>query len=166
MKEIFERKSVRNFTEQPVEWEKITQLLKAAMQAPSAGGQQPWEFVVVEDRTTLDTLAEASPYAVPLKRAPLGIVVLGRLTNLVFPDDTPSDLSAATENILLEAVHLGLGAVWLGTAPVKERMDAVRRVLSLPAEVEAYSMIALGYPKQLVTTVDNYDETRVHLNRY
>jgi nitroreductase len=166
MKEILERTSVRNFTEQAVEPEKITQLLRAAMQAPSAGAQRPWEFVVVDDRATLDALSEASIYAVPLKRAPLAIVVLGRLSGLVFPDDTSSDLSAASENILIEAVHLGLGAVWLGTAPIKERMDHIRDVLVLPQGVDPYSMIAIGYPAQAPHVTSRYDESRVHFNRY
>jgi nitroreductase len=103
---------------------------------------------------------------VPLKRAPLGNVVLERLTDLIFPYDTPSDLSAATENILIEAVHLGLGATWLGTAPIEERMAYVKKVLSLPDEVQAYSMVAIGYPKELVPAVSKYDETLVHFNRY
>jgi nitroreductase len=166
MKEILERASVRNYTEQAVEPEKITQLLKAGMQAPSAGNQQPWEFVVVDDRGKLDELSETSVYAVPLKRAPLAIVVLGRLTDLVFPSNTASDLSAASENILIEAVHLGLGAVWLGTSPIQERMDHVKGVLDLPDEVEAYSIIVIGYPKEPVKITDRYDESRIHINGY
>jgi nitroreductase len=166
MREIFDRRSVRNFTDQPVEQEKITELLKAAMQAPSAGNQQPWEFVVVDKREILDDLAAASVYAAPLKRAPLGIAVLGRQSNLVFPEDSPSDLSAATENILIEAVHLGLGAVWLGTAPAADRMEHVKKVLALPAGIEAYSLIAIGYPAQPVHATSKYDESRVHFNTY
>jgi nitroreductase len=166
MKEIFERTSVRAFTEQPVEREKLVALLKAAMQAPSAGNQQPWEFVVVEDRAVLDALSETSPYAVPLRRATAGIVVLERSVNLQFPEDTSSDLSAATENILIEAVHLGLGAVWLGTAPIPERMAHVKEVLGLPDGIEAYSLIALGYPTALRQAHSRYDETRIHFNRY
>jgi nitroreductase len=166
MKEIFARTSVRDFTEQPVEREKVTRLLEAAMQAPSAGNQQPWEFVVANERAVLDALSEASPYAGPLKRAPLGIVVLERKDELRFPEDTPSDLSAATENILLEAVHLGLGAVWLGTAPITERMEHVSSVLGLPEQVAPYAMIAIGYPKAEKQATPRYDETRVHYNRY
>jgi nitroreductase len=166
MKEIFERTSVRNFTEQTVEREKVTRLMQAAMQAPSAGNQQPWEFVVVDDRATLDALSEASPYAGPLKRAPLGIIVLERTSDLRFPEDIPSDLSAATENILLEAVHLGLGACWLGTAPITERMEHAAAVLDLPGEVRPYAMIALGYPQSPKPATQRYDESRVHFNRY
>jgi nitroreductase len=166
MKEIFERTSVRDFAERPVEAEKVTRLLEAAMQAPSAGNQQPWEFVVADERTVLDALAEASPYAGPLKRAPLGIVVLERRGGLRFPEDAPSDLSAATENILLEAVHLSLGAVWLGTAPIEKRMAHVSAVLDLPEQVAPYAMIALGYPKASKQAKPRYDETRVHHNGY
>jgi nitroreductase len=166
MKEIFERVSVRQFTAQPIEAEKVTRLLEAAMQAPSAGNQQPWEFVVVDDRALLDALSEASPYAGPLKRAPLGIVVLERLHDLRFTEDTPSDLSAATENILLEAVHLGLGACWLGTAPIASRMAHVSKVLGLPESVQPYAMIALGYPSGQRQATPRYDATRIHHNGY
>ncbi|MDR0347748.1 MAG: nitroreductase family protein [Coriobacteriales bacterium] len=166
MKEIFERSSVRNFTDQPVEKEKITQLMKAAMQAPSAGNQQPWEFAVVDDRAILDALSEASPYAGPLKRASLGIVVLERRSGIRFAEDTPSDLSAATENILLEAVHLGLGACWLGTAPIASRMAHVSKVLGLPEDVQPYSMIAMGYPREAKQPTPRFDETRIHYNGY
>jgi nitroreductase len=166
MREILERVSIRNFTAQPVEAEKVTHLLKAAMQAPSAGNQQPWEFVVVDDRALLDILSEASPYAGPLKRAPLGIVVLERRHDLRFAEDTPSDLSAATENILLEAVHLGLGACWLGTAPIASRMAHVSKVLALPEDVQPYAMIALGYPEKEKPATQRFDETRIHHNGY
>jgi nitroreductase len=166
MKEIFERVSVRRFTAQPVEAEKVARLLEAAMQAPSAGNQQPWEFVVVDDRALLDALSEASPYAGPLKRAPLGIVVLERRHDLRFAEDTPSDLSAATENILLEAVHLGLGACWLGTAPIASRMAHVSKTLGLPESVQPYAMIALGYPGETRPATPRFDEARIHYNGY
>jgi nitroreductase len=166
MREIFERVSVRTFTARPVEAEKVMRLLEAAMQAPSAGNQQPWEFAVVDDRALLDALSEASPYAGPLKRAPLGIVVLGRYDELRFVEDVPSDLSAATENILLEAVHLGLGACWLGTAPIAERMAHISKTLNLPENVRPYAMIALGYPDKEKQATPRFDETRIHRNGY
>ncbi|MDR0514861.1 MAG: nitroreductase family protein [Coriobacteriaceae bacterium] len=166
MKEIFERRSVREFTDQPVEPEKVEQLLRAGMQAPSAGNQQPWEFVVVDDPALKDALCEASPYTGPLKRAPLGIVVLARTFGLRFPEDVQSDLSAVTQNILLEAVSLGLGACWLGIFPIRERMDVITQALALPAEVEPFSMIAIGYPATQAGATPRFDPDRVHTNGY
>ncbi len=111
MNEIFTRRSIRRYVDKPVEQEKIERLLKAAMQAPSAGSQRPWEFIVVQDKERLAQLAQASPYAGPTKDAPLAIVVLANRSALKFPENWQMDVSAATENMLLEAVHLDLGAV-------------------------------------------------------
>lgn len=111
MKAIFNRASVRSFDGRKVEPEKIELLMKAAMAAPSACNQQPWEFVVITDPATLGKLAECSPYAGCIRQAPLGIAVCMRTEGLPAPSYTQIDASAATENILLEAVHLGLGTV-------------------------------------------------------
>lgn len=164
MNEIFERVSIRNFTDQPVGADKVELLLRAAMQAPSADNQQPWEFVIVNKRSLLDELAQISPYSGPLKRAPLGIAVLAHTEGLHFPDDVMSDLGAATENILLEAVGLGLGAVWMGVMPIEERMANVKGVLKLPDNIRAYSLIAIGYPAESKKATSRYDEARIHHN--
>ena len=120
---IFSRASVRTFDGRKVEPEKVELLLRAAMAAPSACNQQPWEFVVAAGQDALAKLAECSPYAGCLRQAPLGIAVCMRTEGLRAPDYTQIDASAATENLLLEAVDLGLGAVWLGIAPGRERME-------------------------------------------
>jgi len=166
MKELYERTSIRSFLDRPVEADNVERLLRAAMCAPSAGNQQPWEFVVVDDRFLIDALRDMSSYTGALKTAPLAIVVCGRTKNLRFPHDTPSDLSAATENILLEAVHLGLGACWLGTAPDAARMAAVKRTLRLPDGLEAYSVLAIGYPNELKEPEDRFEQERIHHNRF
>lgn len=161
MKEIFHRVSVRRYESRPVEEEKVEQLLRAAMAAPSARNQQPWAFYVVTDRGTLGALADCSPYAGCLREAPLGIVVCCQ-TNCPRPEYAQIDCSAATENLLLAADSLGLGAVWLGIAPVEERMEAAARVLSLPEELCAFAFIACGYPAESRPQQDRYDTGRVH----
>jgi len=168
MNEIFRRVSVREFTGQAVEPDKVELLLRAAMQAPSAGNQQPWEFVVVDERPVLDALVAMSPYTGPLKTAALCIVVLERSAGLRFAGDTPSDLSAATQNILLEAVALGLGACWLGTWPERDRMAVVKQALGVPEGLEPYSLIAIGYPAAGAEreAAPRYDAERVRWNRY
>lgn len=113
MNEIYTRVSTRKFEDRPVEAEKITQLLKAAMQAPSAGNQQPWEFYVVTDKEKINALSEISPYASCAKNAPVVIVPCYRTDGLRWNETVLLDLSCATENLLLEAVSLGLGTVWL-----------------------------------------------------
>lgn len=162
MEEIFQRTSVRHFQRLPIETEKAEQLLRAAMAAPSARNQQPWEFYIVTNTKTLEELATCSPYAGCLKNAPLGIVVCCR-KNCPLPEYAQIDCSAATENILLEAVHQGLGAVWLGIAPLTERIEAVGQVLNLPEELYAFSLIACGYPLDSRPQQDRFDMARVHI---
>lgn len=159
---IFERTSVRKFKEKPVETEKLDILMKAAMAAPSAGNQQPWEFYIVTKSETLQALSSTSKYAGCVGEAPAAIVVCYHTNNLVFPDYAQIDCSIACENILLEAVNQGLGAVLLGIAPIKERMDGAAKVLDMPEELTAFSIIACGYPKEPAIQQDRYDEDRIH----
>lgn len=166
MQAIFSRASVRSFDGRKVETEKIEALMKAAMAAPSACNQQPWEFVVVTEPETLRRLSECSPYAGCLRQAPLGIAVCMRTEGLRAPDYAQIDASAATENILLEAVHLGLGAVWLGIAPVPDRIEAVRQVLGAPETIQPFGLVACGYPDKPVVPANRYDPVRVHYERW
>ncbi len=161
MNAIFHRTSIRKYTDQPVEKEKVELLLRAAMAAPSAVNQQPWEFYVVRDRETLDKMAECSPYTGMLRRAPLGIVICCR-RECASPDYAQIDCSAATENLLLEADTLGLGAVWMGIAPVEERMEKAREILEIPSHLYAFAFVACGYPAEEKKQQDRFDEARIH----
>lgn len=165
MDAVFSRHSVRKFLPNMVEDEKIEKMLHAAMAAPSAGNQQPWEFYVVRDKRTIQDLSHCSPYAGAVANAPLAIVVCTRDTNQRFPDFVHLDCSAAVENILLEAVHLGLGAVWLGVAPYKAREIRVRRSLGVPEGFTPFAIIPIGYPfnpKESHVKENRYDPSRVH----
>lgn len=161
MREIFHRTSIRKYEKKKVEEDKIRRLLRAAMAAPSARNQQPWEFYVVTAKDKLKELSQCSPYAGMLKEAPLGIVVCCR-KDCRLPDYAQIDCSAAVENLLLEADFLGLGAVWLGIAPLEDRMKAVGKVLEISENLYAFSMIACGYPAEEKIQQDRYDETRIH----
>ena len=166
MNSIFARASVRAFDGRKVEPEKVELLLKAAMAAPSACNQQPWEFVVAADPDVLKELSGCSPYAGCIGHAPLGIVVCMRTEGLRAPDYAQIDASAATENLLLEAVELGLGAVWLGIAPGPERMEAVRRVIGAPETIQPFGLVACGYPDKPVSPANRYDPARVHYEKW
>lgn len=168
MEAIDIRRSVRTFNGNPVKKGKLEKLVRAAMQAPSAGNQQPWEFVIVTEREILDDLAAMSPYAGALKKAPAAIVVLGNKDFLRFPENMDQDLGAATQNILLEAVDLGLGAVWLGIHPVQDRISHVRKILNLTENVIPFCAIPVGYPRdtQANKFIDRFDESRIHLESY
>lgn len=164
MNPIFKRCSVRQFSDESIAIESIEQLLRAAMAAPSAGNQQPWEFFIVRDETTRLALAACSPFAGPAKEAPCVIVACTRTHDLRFPQDAPLDMSAAVQNMLLQAAELGLGACWLGIAPERDRMAAVHVALGKPKGVEPFALVATGHPSRPPEPkgAHRYDETRVH----
>ncbi|MDQ0202982.1 nitroreductase family protein [Pectinatus haikarae] len=165
MKEIFTRTSVRAYEARPVEDEKVEFLLKAAMAAPSAGNQQPWEFYVIRDSGFLQELAKSSPYTGCVKKAPLAIVPCYNKERLLMPEYADIDMSAAAENILLAAESADLGAVWLGIAPIKERMETVEKILSIPAQLKAFAIISIGYPQKKGIQQDRFDSMRIHYSK-
>jgi nitroreductase len=162
MKEIFTRISVRKYTDQPVEAEKIDRILKAAMQAPSAADQQPWEFYVVRDKAVINQLAQASPYAKCTANAGTVIVPCYRTEGLWCPEYAEIDLSIACENLWLETAAQGLGTVMLGIAPHEDRMEAVARALNLPANLKPFTVFPIGYPAKSRPQQDRYDADRIH----
>ena len=167
MDAIFTRRSIRSFLDHPIERMKITQLLRAAMQAPSAGNQQPWEFLVIENREILNKLSEISPYASALKEAPCGIILLADQNTMKYPEHWEQDLGAATQNLLLAAAQEGLGTVWLGVAPTEERMTFLRNIFSLPPHRLPYNIIGLGYPKnQRNQLIDRFNPDRIHFESF
>ena len=158
---IFHRVSIRKYKEDAVEPEKIKMMLRAAMAAPSACNQQPWEYYVVTDKEIIRKLAETSPNAACAAEAPLVFVPCHRRIGVV-PEYFQIDMSASVENLLLEADELGLGAVWMGIAPNRKRMKAVRRVLEIPFSLEPFALVPCGYPAEEKEQEDRYDEARVH----
>lgn len=162
MDAIFKRVSVRSYRDQPVEDEKIEKILRAAMAAPSAGNQQPWEYYVVKDRDTIEKLAKCSPYSGCAAKAPVVIVPCLRTKGLLFPELGEVDLSITTENILLEVVEQGLGGVWLAVAPFDDRIEKVDAALGLSDDLHAFALVPIGYPKKEKPQEDRYDETRIH----
>lgn len=161
MKELFHRTSVRKYLDKQVEDEKVEMMLKGAMAAPSAGNQQPWEFYVVKNKETIEKLSKTSLYASCSASAPLTFVACYHI-KCRMPEYAHIDMSASVENLLLEADSLGLGAVWLGIAPLKERMDAVREVLNIPEDLEAFAIIPCGYPESVRPQQDRFDKDRIH----
>ena len=161
MNSIFHRISVRKYEQRAVEPEKIEKMLKAAMAAPSACNQQPWEFYVVTDKELIGQLSEASPYAKCAKEAPVVFVPCFRSEGIA-PEYFNIDMSAAVENLLLEADTLGLGAVWMGISPDEGRMEAVRKVLDIPVNLNAFALVPCGYPAEEREQENRYEESRVH----
>jgi nitroreductase len=166
MEEIFKRRSIRKYKDKKVEKEKIEKLLKAAAAAPSAGNEQPWHFVVIKDRDTLNHLAEVHPYAKMLKDAPLAVAVCGDLNKQRHEGFWVQDCAAATQNILLEAVSLDLGAVWIGAYPNEERERVVSEVLDVPENIRTVSLISIGYPAEKKGKTDRLSDEIVHHDKW
>ncbi len=163
---IMTRRSIRAYTDQPVSEELIRKLLAAAMSAPSAGNGQPWQFIVTTERSLLDALADLLPFGKMLKQAPLAVTVCGDAKGQPREGYWVQDCSAATENLLLAAHALGLGAVWLGVYPREDRVASVRQILGIPDHVTPLCVIAVGYGAQPNGPVERYREERVHRDRW
>ena len=161
MNNIYTRVSIRKYQDRPVEKEKIEAILRAAMQAPSAANQRPWEFYVVTNKEKLEALSKVHPYAGMTKNAPAAIVSVYR-KNCTLPAYAQIDLSIAMENLWLETDAQGLGGVWLGIAPQEDRMKAVEEVLDLPETVRAFAIFPFGYPSEQRKQQDRFDESRIH----
>ena len=165
MNSIFHRVSIRKYKEQPVEKDKILQILKAGMQAPSACNQQPWEFYVVTDKEKIKQLAKCTPYAGCAAKAPVIIVPVYRTEGLPAVQMVPIDMGICMENMWLETDCLGLGGVCIGVSPIPEFMDAVRQVLDIPNELKVFSLFAFGYPDEIKAQQERFEESRIHVIR-
>ena len=165
---ILSRRSIRQYTGEPVSDEAVRALLEAAMAAPSAMATDPWRFLVVRDRSALAALAEVLPHGKMLNEASLAIVVCGEparahrqeLSYLL------QDCSAAVENLLLAAHLLGLGAVWLGVHPNEDRVSGIRALFGVPPEVLPLAAIAIGQPAEHPAPRTRYNAASVHTERW
>lgn len=165
MKNLLEdRSSVRKFLDKPVEQEKLDAILRAAMTSPTAGNQRPWHFYVVKNKEILVELSKTSPYAWPMANAPIGIVICYDKSNMVFADYADIDCAIASQNIWLATEAVGLGTVMLGIAPLKERMDAAAKILSLPENMVAFTYFPIGYPAEKPGhKTERYEPERIHV---
>jgi nitroreductase len=161
---IHHRKSVRNFTGESVKQSDIDILLKAAMAAPSAVNCQPWEFMSVTERTTLDALGDALPYAKMIYKAGAAIIVCGVPAQAHKHMDAYAviDSALASQNILLAAEAIGLGAVWTAAYPYPERMNTVRMILKIPGDIIPLNVIPLGYPTGEDTPKLKFNSGKIH----
>lgn len=166
MHEIFKRRSIRKYLDKPVAKEDIDDLLRAAMAAPSAGNEQPWEFIVVDDKNVLKRIADVHPYAKMLYEAPVAIVVCGDLNKEKYKGFWVQDCSAATQNILLEATDKGLGTVGIGVYPDDTRVKDISNIFGIPSNVIPLSIVAVGYPAQEMQEVDRFDPQKIHYNKW
>lgn len=168
---IFTRRSIRSFIkEKKVEYEKVDILLHAAMQAPSACNKQPWEFLVLDDKKIIDSIAPIDKHYVLAAKAPLVVIVLGNEKTTYRGENGlawyPQDLSASIQNMLLQAAELGLGSVWIGTYPDEKRINGLKKHFNMPEHITPFVVIAIGYSEDKHKFVDRYDSSKVHYNQY
>lgn len=165
---IAKRASVRSFTPEPVTPAEWDALMRAAMAAPSAVNSQPWDFVIIEDRKTLDALADALPYAKMAREAPGAVVLCGSAARAFGGKEAFAviDASLAGENLLVAATALGLGAVWTALYPEEARMAATRSVLGVPRDVIPLAFIPVGHPKGPAVPKDKYRTELIHRERW
>jgi len=165
---ILGRRSIRTYTEEKVTQEVITQILQAAMAAPSACAKDPWRFIVITEKKILSHIADVLPNGNMLAKAGVGFCICGSLDHA--HDHQLSymlqDCSAAIENMLLAIHALGLGAVWLGVHPREERIEAVREILSIPDSITPVSCIAAGYPAEKRSLRTRFNADYVHYERW
>lgn len=157
---IFARRSIRRYTNEPVAEEHIRTLLEAAMAAPSANNLKPWHFVVVTDRAMLDELSAAHPYASMLREATAAVAVVGDPG--ISEAYWEQDCSAATENLLVAAAGLGLGTCWLGVHPRGDRVAKIGGLLGVPEDKITLALIAVGHPAETKEPRTQYDAARDH----
>jgi nitroreductase/flavin reductase (DIM6/NTAB) family NADH-FMN oxidoreductase RutF len=165
MENIMTRTSIRAYEDRQIEDEKVEKMLQAAMAAPTAGNKQPWKFVVIKDKNTLKTISGHFHTMTMTENAPMAIVVCGDM-DLTFPEDGRDywveDASAATENLLLAAHSMGLGAVWCGIYPMQDRVKYLSELLKLPENIVPLNVIPVGYPAEDPAPKDKWKPENVH----
>ena len=164
LKAIHTRRSIRKYEDRPVPVTLIRELLAAAMSAPSGANQQPWHFMIIDDREVLDQVPEINPAATMVWKAHQAILIVADLNLVKLPDYWVLDCAAAAQNLLLAAHGLCLGAVWTAIYPEEERIDEFRQLLGLPQHIVPHTLIPIGYPAEECIKQNRFREDRIHYN--
>jgi len=168
LKVIHNRKSVRHFKAGEVSSENIEILLKAGMAAPSAVNSQPWEFIVLKNRKVLDEIADKLPYSKMLFQATAAIVVCAvkKQAHHQLEEFAIIDASLVSENILLAAESLGLGAIWTAAYPYEDRQNIVRKALNIPDDIIPLNVIPIGFPTGEDIPKEKFNENKIHWEKW
>lgn len=161
LKEIEQRQSIRKYLNKAVEQEKILEILKAAMNAPSARNTQEWKFKVITNRQALNDLITLSPYTTMMKEAPCAILVMADLNKAINVEYALINCAAAIENILIEAINQGLSTCWCGIAPVTERIDKFKDYYHLSDDEYPVGIVAIGYSNEDKPLINNFDPSKI-----
>ena len=163
---IYNRRSIRKYTNEPLSEQQLETILKAGFQAPSAHNRNPRDYIVIRDRQVLEKITEFHPYTKMLPSAGCGIVVCGDMEKQVREGFIVADCSASIQNMLLAAHGLGLGGVWCGIYPVPELIEPFRSLLKLPDHIIPIGLAVVGVPKEEKAKIDKYDKTKIHYNTW
>lgn len=166
---IMTRVSVREFTGEKISETQLETLLRAAMAAPSAINKQPWAFIVVTDEAKIAALGEALPYSRCSNKPAVAIIPCGDLSKAIEGEMANfwiNDVSAATENLLLAAHAMGLGAVWTGLHPDMNRAKMVQEMLGLPEHIIPLCVVPVGVPAEQPEVKDKYKPENIHYNKW
>ncbi len=166
LKEIRNRRSIRRYLNEPVSGEQLETLLRSGMQAPSARNLQPWVFIVTRNRELMGRVPEVHPYAGMVPSAGALILVSGNTEIQPEIGYILEDCSASVQNILLEAVHQQLGAVWLGVYPREERVNGISKLFHLPKHIIPVALVSVGVPGEEKDFEDRFDPAKVHTDRW
>lgn len=163
---LYHRRSIRKYSQKKVNDEILKSIIKAGMYAPSAVNKQPWHFVIFRDKDAIQKISEVHPNASMLLGASAGILVCFD-TQLQHDEGYgPVDCSAATQNMLLAAHGLGLGACWIGIYPRTNRVKSLSNIFKLPEHVVPFSVISVGFPDEEKGSPERYDESRIHFDKW
>ncbi len=163
---IVERRSIRKYSGEKVTDEQINELLKAAMYAPSARNTRSWHFIIIKDRSLLNEIPKFHPYSAMLSGASLAVLVCGDLQLEPSPEYNALNCSAATQNLLLAAHALDLGAVWLGVYPRAERMNGFLNLFRLPQHILPINLISIGYSAEEKPAPQRFESGKIHWDKW
>lgn len=161
LEELYKRQSIRRYIPKDVEEEKLHEVVRAAMNAPTARNMQSWRFIIIRNRKALDEMITLQPYTGMMKQAPCAILILGN-RNVSQPDEyLYCDASAAIENILIEAVHQGLGTCWCAIGPSEERIQNFRGYYQIEEHLLPIAVVAIGYGDEQKVKKDRFDPSKI-----
>lgn len=163
---ILTRRSIRKFKDKKIANEVLEDILKSAMHAPSAYNEQPWQFIIIDDRKLLDEIPNILPNAEMCKTAVLAILVCADLTKEKAENMYVLDCAAATQNIMLAAHDKNIGSVWVGIYFREKRIETCRKFLKLPEHIIPISLVPLGYSDEEIKKVNRFKKDRIHYNSF
>ena len=162
MKEIYQRRSIRSYTDREINDGDLIEIVKAGMNAPSAMNKKLWEFIVIKDKEIMANLSNLAPTAFMLNKCNKAIVVIGKKESKYLEQD----LSAATQNILLMSTSLNIASCWIGVYPELEKESYAKKVLNIPDEYMVLSVITLGYTDKEKDANNNFNKEKIHYDMF